>query len=396
LSKALDVGIRRAVEAWQNELFDRFRLLEEYPGARAAATEAVVSQLVAACHAASSALEKQFVALSTPRQQARIDVQAAIQACEGREGGGFSLFGGKARLLRNAADKLRLFTETRVREDLAGAAVRFYRRLGLILSERLRDLAYARERLDRLADIMEAPVLVGNGESTPVGRNLAEDSSGEAMQHTLRASNTMRVVLPFGEDHLDRSAAEMLSQVPPAELMRLEEALTKLVLDPRGGLIGVSKGSGDLTRHLGGPLVEQSTAFLSGLLPAEDVTAVELSAAGTIPGELGRRIQSYARAAAPLAKGPSDEESTFVVVPDSPEGEEYAFAVMGQVPGTVPVPVRGAMTDLLYCREQSCLRAADLFRLLEPCWDAYERQIGSVETNPHSRFDVPSWLPLVE
>jgi len=42
------------------------------------------------------------------------------------------------------------------------------------------------------------------------------------------------------------------------------------------------------------------------------------------------------------------------------------------------------------------LRMADLFRLIDPCWDAYEQLARDVLTNPHSRFDVTEWLALVE
>jgi hypothetical protein len=84
------------------------------------------------------------------------------------------------------------------------------------------------------------------------------------------------------------------------------------------------------------------------------------------------------------------------MVPDSPAGERYADEVRQAVPGATTVPVRGYGADLLFCREQGCLRTADLFRLLEPCWEAYHQAAANTETNPHARFDVAGWLPLVE
>ena len=85
-----------------------------------------------------------------------------------------------------------------------------------------------------------------------------------------------------------------------------------------------------------------------------------------------------------------------MMVPDTDAGHAYAEAVRASVKGVTAVPVRGSDTDLLFCREQACLRSADLFRLLEPCWEAYTEATNAVETNPHSRFDVATWLPLVE
>jgi hypothetical protein len=66
------------------------------------------------------------------------------------------------------------------------------------------------------------------------------------------------------------------------------------------------------------------------------------------------------------------------------------------VPAVYPVPVQGFGTDLMFCREQGGLRTADLFRLIDPCWDAYHQQSATMLNNAHSRFDVTEWLPLVE
>jgi hypothetical protein len=301
------------------------------------------------------------------------------------------------RALKNFCEKLRIFVEIRVREDLATVAARFYVRLGTWFQERQADIIAARQRIAELADSLEGPVLIPNPGATPHGSfHAGTENDDEAMHATLRGSNTIRVVLPHGEDHLDRSAAEALSSVQKEELARLEQALTKLVVEPRGGLIGVSKGSSDLVRSLGGPMVEQATAFLSGLLPAEDVTAVELSAAGGQSTELSRRVASYVRGAAPLSAGPAAEEKTFVVVPDTEAGNKYAEEVKKAVPSVYVVPVLGAGTDLLFCREQACLRTSDLLQLLDPCFEAYQETLTVIERNPHSRFDVTNWLPLVE
>jgi hypothetical protein len=278
------------------------------------------------------------------------------------------------------------------------AAGQFYRRLHGWFEEKIRDVRLARDRLDQLARMLQAHLLLPGTDANPHagGATPRPEIADDAMQTTLRGSNTIRVVLPYGESHLDASAAEMLTLLPPQEADRLELVLTRLVIDPRGGLSGVCRGSADLFRHLAAPMIEQATAFLSNLLPGEDVTAVELKAADSHNGELGRRIQSYVRLAAPLAGGPAEEERTFVLVPDSDAGAEYAAAVKQVVPSATTVPVRGTGADLMFCREQGCLRTADLFRLLEPCWEAYHQATADLETNPHCRFDVPSWLPLVE
>lgn len=395
LSRALDLGIRQASAAWQNELTELLRPLEELSGSRLGAMDLVYDQLMNACIQATAGLEKQLTTLAEQRQKSKADVQAALDACQGTDEGGFSLFGSRVgRSLRNVADKLKTFGEIRIREDLAMATLQFYQRLQVWFEEKLRDLEFARERLGHLAGLLEAHVLlpgttVNPGTPTP-------DGADEVMQTTLQGSNTIRVVLPYGEDHLDASAAEMLQLLPMSEQTRLELILTRLVVEPRGGLATATRGSADLIRHLAAPMIEQATAFLTNHLPSEDVTAVELSAAGGNSNELERRIQSYVRAAAPLAGGPAEEERTYVMVPDTDPGRSYGEAVQRAVRGAITVPVKAYGADLLFCREQGCLRTADLFRLLEPCWEAYHQATTSLETNPHARFDVSGWMPLVE
>lgn len=393
LSRALDSGLQRAVGAWVNELTELLRPVGELSGSRLAATEAIVAELVAGCATTALALEKQFTAFVEPREKAKADVQAALEACNPDEG--FSLFGNRvARNLRTVADRVRAFADLRVKEDLTVAAAQFYRRLQTIFEERLRDLSFARGRVSDLTQLLDSHVMLPGSGAGPAP-NITDDPE-EAMQTTLQGSNTIRVVLPYGEEHLDKSAAELLTHLPQKEQQRLELILTRLVIEPRGGLVSVCRSTGDLFQNLAAPMIEQATAFLTNLLPSEDVTAVEISTAGATPGELARRVVSYAKAAAPLADGPPEEERTFVLVPDSEAGQHYAKTVRDNVPGATTVPVRGHGTDLLFCREQGSLRTADLFRLLEPCWEAYHQAAANTETNPHARFDVTAWMPLVE
>ncbi|OWK43898.1 protein kinase domain-containing protein [Fimbriiglobus ruber] len=399
LSRALDQGLRRSLDAWCNELTELLRPLDELAGPRLAATETIVRQLIAACAEASTATEKQLAGFGDARVRARNDAQAAVEGCVGVSEGGpsFGLFGSRiGRSLRAVAEKIKIFADVRIQEDLASVTAQFYRRLGVWFEDKLRDLAFAREQLADLATAMEAQVLLPGTGSTVTGGQEPHAESEEGVPNTLQGSNTMRVVLPFGEDHLDRSASELLAQLPPDKPPRLELILTRLVIDPRGGLVGACRASSELFPFLAGPMVEQATAYLTNLLPCEDVTEVELSAAGAGPGDINRRVASYIRAAAPLVTGPSEEERTFVMLPDSTAGLRYAEEVTKAVPSATTVPVRGAVTDLLFCREQGCLRTADLFRLLEPCWEAYHQAATNLETNPHARFDVTGWVPLVE
>jgi hypothetical protein len=60
------------------------------------------------------------------------------------------------------------------------------------------------------------------------------------------------------------------------------------------------------------------------------------------------------------------------------------------------IPVAGAATDLMFCREQGCMKPAELMGMLSGCLPAYYQALASPHTNPHARFDVTDWVPIAE
>lgn len=395
LSRALDGGVKKALEAWQNELAELLRPLNDLSSSRLAAQEAVLDALMASVASAADGLDASLRQQAEMRAKAKAEVQTALQALDAMDQqASFTWFGNRvAKLLRGVTEKTKAFADVRLTEDLALAGTQFYRRLHGWLDDRRRDTEAARERVALQANQLDGRATI-TAAGQAVGTTVADHDDGIA--GSLRGSNTMRVVLPEGEDHLDRAAEHLLDRLPPGEANRLESILTRLVVEPRGGLVAACKGANDPHRLIVAPMVEQSTAFLTGIIPTEDVTAVELSSANNRAGELARRVASYARMAAPLAGGPAEEERLFVMVPDGDPGERYATEVRSAIPGSTTVLVRGLGADLLFCREQGCLRPNDLARLLEPCWEAYEHAANTIDASPHSRFDVTAWLPLVD
>ena len=220
--------------------------------------------------------------------------------------------------------------------------------------------------------------------------------SEEALQQTIHPTNTLQVVLPAGETHIDRAARKIVQSVKPQDVERLETALQKLVLEPRGGLIALCQLNADMLRTLVAPMVEQTTAFLGDLLPVTDVTEVETSTAKAKKVELAARIQDYHKRSAPPAGDLEAEEQTFVLVPDSDPGKAFAALVRKAVPSALTVPVNGAATDLMFCREHPCLRADELMTLFANCQPPYYQLLADPATAPHARYDVTEWMPLSE
>ncbi|MDB5307354.1 MAG: hypothetical protein JWO38_1556 [Gemmataceae bacterium] len=390
LGRALDEAVRRAATVWGNEFTELTRPLEEDPGHRIAAVEAALRKITGLCDDAAAAVDKKLRQFGVKTQQARTDVQAALDVCQAGSGS-FSFFGGRSnRSMRHFLDQLRAFARLRLQEDLLDATARFYRALHGEVETRLRDLSFCRTRLDHLLQVLESPLAnLPAHTDTPIA--LSEDS----LQQTLHPTNTTQVVLPSGEKHIDRSAARVLKTVKPDDVLRLEHALQKLVLEPRGGLTGLCRINADLLRTLLAPMIEQTTAFLSDLLPITDVAEVEASTARVMKVDVAARVQDYHKRATPPCESTA-EEKTFVVVPDSESGRAFAGVVKRTLPAALTIPVQGSATDLMFCRERGCMRPDELVALLSACLPAYYQSLASPHTSPHARFDVTEWMPLSE
>ncbi|WP_149110762.1 tubulin-like doman-containing protein [Limnoglobus roseus] len=394
LSRMLDSGIRNARRAWENELTELVRPLGEIHGPRLYALSTTLERVMGAMNSAAIVAEQQAAAMVDRREKSLTAVKAAYETCQAG-GGGFKLFGGPARQLRHFLDALKQFFDLRTAEDLTHATARFYRKLASKLDDRWRNVQMARDQLDAMLRQADAPPAPAPGSRFGLtGLALTPDVPDESVQATLSLTNTMRVVLPNGDDQLDHAAADMLRGVPGDEIMRLYDILDKLVIEPRGGLVDLCRTNSDLYRGLCVPMIEQTAAFLAYIVPTQDVSQVELTSQEAKKGPLVQRIGHYLKLACPQAPGPAEEEKTYVLVPATAPGATFAREVKKVAPKAVIVSVQGQGTDLLFCREQGHLRAADLMKLIEPCWDAYSEAAATVEQSPHSRFDVQQWVPL--
>jgi eukaryotic-like serine/threonine-protein kinase len=74
-------------------------------------------------------------------------------------------------------------------------------------------------------------------------------------------TNTIRIVLPNGEERIDRAAEEMLEILSFEDRSRLEQYLHKHVLEPRGGLMEVCKTVTNMPKQLAPPLLDHTAAF---------------------------------------------------------------------------------------------------------------------------------------
>jgi len=280
-------------------------------------------------------------------------------------------------------------------EEVAAAAMNFFPILQSRLNDRIGDLAFCRQRLRHLYEILENPEVGDDSTPLPADRTVIHSPlpSAESYFDTIRQSQTARLVLPDGQDDLELAARKFVRGLTAEQLAQLDQALQDRVLAPLGGLHHTCMTGCDVGRQLGGPLLTGAADFLGELLPVTDVAQVELSSSDS--GEaVAARIQQYFAAAVPLVGSKEGRnQSSFLLVPASDFGKALGEAARAARQDLELVKVAG-QAELMFCREQGFLTLDDLQHLLRPCRKSYDESAPAPTSSPHARFDILDWVPL--
>ncbi len=365
-----------------------------HPGHRLANGEAAIRKLIDFCDQGIAVWIRQ----ADQHFEALRPVRDALPSAQGSCcNGGFSLFGGgPQRALRNFVAQLSNFARLRIAQDRLECGLFFFRCLRGELDDRLRDLGFSRQRLKALEQVLVAPVGDWRDPVQNPGFGAADaglellDPFWEAVQRT----GSVEIMLPFGIPDLEETASQFVASLQEEHVRQLDEELQAKVLAPLGDLLTACTGNANLLRHLGRPLIEQTAAFLSALLPISDVAQVEFSAAESKGIDLGQRFRRVYNQAAPES-GPTDESrsAAFLLVPDSEAGRTLALTAQRALRAiqTVFTPSPAEMT---ICREGDNLSLAELDELLAHARRAYQELAPQPPMSPHARFDLAEWLPL--
>ena len=144
-----------------------------------------------------------------------------------------------------------------------------------------------------------------NAELSPTPSAL---TSTESFWDSIRESATTRVVLPAGEEDLQRAANRFLATLTSEQWNQLDLALQDQVLAMRGGLFRACMGTNDLIRAPSRAIrswCRPRASYLSNLLPVTDVAEVEMGIGmeELAEGNLPTRIRELPRER-PAARGP--------------------------------------------------------------------------------------------
>ncbi|MCI0740195.1 MAG: protein kinase [Gemmataceae bacterium] len=411
LTRALGAAVQKIAEEWDLRICQDVFKLMEHPGARVIGAEVAIEEVRVQFQRAAENQKAPVAAQAARTAEAWREVEMSLYECL-NGGTGFRLFGGRSRTrtLRNFMDAMASFARHRLAEELLGAVRHFYAVLSARMAERGRDLGFVRQRLRHLQENLEAGP-ADPEEDLATTRPGAEYTlthspipSAESFWETIRQSATARVILPENEADLERAALRFLKGLHREHWVALDRELHERVLLPRGGLNGACMNSGDLTRQLTLPLLQEAGTVLSQHLPIMDVAQILCSEAGqdvaqsssgsSASEELIQQVRDYQAQSKPLVQGNIDKKhAAFLLVPASPAGKNLENAIHQVFPDVRYVRVAG-QSDLMLCREQGCLTAQDLHKWLKPCRSAYDHLASVPGTSPHSRFDIVDWLPL--
>jgi hypothetical protein len=407
LNKTLALAAQKTAQEWDKKLSAQAFGLMEHPGARVATAEAALHRLQKFCQNAAQGMRDRFDDQAARSQQAWTQMEKALEECVAG-GNGFRLFSrSRSRQLRSFMESLAHYARQRLAEENVWAVYHFYLNLSGKLADRVRDLGFCRQRLRHLQENIELgacdptdETMTRAGDRTPSGSPLP---STQAFWEAIRHSSTARVVLPDGEEDLERAALRFLQKLQPEHWSQLDKELHERVLAPRGGLHGACTTSGDLTRMLANPLLDEASQVLSEHLPIMDVAQIlnsefgldsDKPATNQPAKDLDKQARTYLERAIPLiSTKKGDQEHTFLLVPASNAGRALGDAVRNVLPEVKVVRVPG-QSDLMICREQSDLGPADLQSILTPCRAAYDGVVAGPTTSPHARFDILDWIPM--
>lgn len=404
LCRNLEASAQALAEQWANECWSIVEPLAQQPGPRLSRVELAVREIHLWCEQQLAMLDQQIEKWSCEVRQAYADVQAALDACQDSYNSLSWLGGRTTRTLRHFVEQHRRFVAGRLQQELHRAAATFYRHLQHRLQQQLHEVELARHRLRELARRLQDSI-TGTVHETP-GRITTKPTHSSLPRSTEKAEtltptaglddSSIRILLPAGESHWELAAQRLAEQWMGSDLQALEYALEQLVLSPRGGLLSLCRTPADLERLLTAPLIDQTTAFLAEQLPCHDVAEVEIAQAQAQQMPMVKRIQEYLQAAQPPIGAGDIDEQVLLTAPPSAAGRQLAECLHTLIPRSLFVAAPGAITDILFCRENSGLRYEELVALLLAAVPVYQQACSHILTNPHARHDVVEWLPLWE
>jgi serine/threonine protein kinase len=283
--------------------------------------------------------------------------------------------GGKGRRTTAAVSTLlelcRCYPKWRYQSLLFQRLAKIYVSLRGGLSDQLREFNYCRARLTELLASFQQP---------------------DALTTTEESGPWSRLLFPEGLRDVTEAANQMLETVTPEEVGKLDLLVQQLLQQQFLGLANICLGSSSLLIGLEQVMQGKAEEFVAGRLAGMNVANMYLAEHPDENETVDDLDAAFERAAPELTgtRGSTKEEICILAAPPGPVGERFrdlarrVLSDVDLVTATVP-------DDIIFYREVSYLRLADLEQLGPLGYEAYRQVITLRNFTPHSRIDINEW-----
>jgi serine/threonine protein kinase len=367
LEEPLDAAADRLSAALAQKLGNFITGFIEESGLRLAGAEEAVRQSIAQIEQDLQNHESvsQELAIRVENARARIESLLAnlLQA------------GGKGRRTASSVTTLielcRCYPKWRYQSLLFQRLAKIYVSLRGGLSDQLREINYCRSRLTELVASFQQPC---------------------ALTNTEESGPWNRLLFPEGFRDVTEAANQMLETITPGEFGQLDLLVQQLLQQQFAGLANICLGSSSLLLGLEQVMQGKAEEFVEGRLAGMSVANMYL-AEHTDEAEAHEDLDAAFERAAPELAGTRSStkgEICILAAPPGPVGERFRDLARRAL-SDVDLVTATAADDILFYREVSYLRLADLEQLGPLGYDAYRQIITLKNFTPHSRMDINEW-----
>jgi hypothetical protein len=265
------------------------------------------------------------------------------------------------------AEAARLFASSRYQFVLTTEIISIYKHLRTTLTQFLADVTACRQRLQ---DELQKLLATAATAPPPLGPN---------------------GLLPPQCPTVAAAVETYTQSLTDEDLGLLESRVQSAVVDRDGGLFHACLNMTDGIGTLLDLLRDEARAYLDARLEGVDLVPMLASRFRT-PEAARDALAAAAREAAPTLAGPgpwAKDEVTVVAAPSAPAARNLALAAID-----ADVTAVDAEDEIAYYREYPAVPLAALPQL-GPAWEAaYLAACEVPQGSPHTRGDVPKWVPI--
>jgi serine/threonine protein kinase len=240
------------------------------------------------------------------------------------------------------------------------------------LSDTLREINFCRVRLTELL------------------RRLEIDPDRTSPEGTASAPETGKRLYPGGSRTLKEAVERLLAAVTPELLLELDGRQEAMLKQRFQALVHVCMTTSNVVKEVEKAMLGTAEEFAAELLGQHDVAAMFQEQHANEEQARGE-IEGYHREAEPEMAADRRArigEQCVLAVPPGPAGDAFRHLV-AETTGEVELTVVPGAEEIVFYRERSNLKLADL-ELLGPLGQEAYRQMSAGENyTPHTRLDVP-------